>query len=461
MKAAKVILIIVTLLVAVVVILAAGGLYFANRYIQSPQFKEQVLASSRQELGADVRIDELQASLFSGVTLRGVTISNPTNFAGNLLTADSFVLHYRLLPLLQRRVEIEQLSLDKPVITLTRNDGEWNYETLGAKKSGETKPSKATPPSDNAAPSSKSEMTAPLDLVLSKFAITHGAVSILSDKDKPLLKLEGINLSSSASLAGGKLTGTGKTGVDKVSVADKLFVQQLAAPVAISSDQIKLAPLSGKVADGALNGDATMELSPTFAYAANVQVKDADMAKLLSEAGTKQVLSGKLQLTTSLKGTGGLATMAGNGRAEIKNGKLMTIPLMNLLATLLQVPELRELQFSECVLEYSITNNTMQTPVIRVTSPQIQISGKGVVSLEDYSLNHDLTIAFTKGTLDRTPKEVQNLFTARQDGSLALDFRVWGPYDSPKTDLQDRILKGVGKQLLDRGLQEGLQRLLK
>ena len=57
MKAAKVILIIVAVLVAVVVILAAAGLYFANRYIQSPQFKEQVLATSRQELGADVRID--------------------------------------------------------------------------------------------------------------------------------------------------------------------------------------------------------------------------------------------------------------------------------------------------------------------------------------------------------------------------------------------------------------------
>ena len=161
MKAAKVILIVVAVLVAVIVILATGGLYFANRYIQSPQFKEQVLATSRQELGADVRIDELQASLFSGVTLRGVTISNPTNFSGNLLTADSFVLRYRLLPLLQRRVEIEQLSLDKPVITLARNDGAWNYETLGGKKNGEAKQSKPAPHSDNAASGSKPRPSIP------------------------------------------------------------------------------------------------------------------------------------------------------------------------------------------------------------------------------------------------------------------------------------------------------------
>lgn len=455
MKAAKIILIVVAILVAVVLILAAAGLYFANRYIQSPQFKEQALATASKELGSDVRIDQLQASLFSGVTLRGVTIGNPTNFPGNLLTADSFVLHYRLLPLLQRRVEIEQLSLDKPVITLVRNGGEWNYENVGAKKS-EAKQSGGAAPSPNTS-HSKSETTVPFDLVLSKLAIAQGAVSIMGEKDKPLLKLEGINLSSSANFADGKLTGTGKTGIEKVGVAEKLFVQQLAAPVTISAGQVKLAPLSGKIADGAITGDATLELSPTFGYAANVQVKDADMAKLLAEAGTKQVLNGKLQITTSLKGTGGLATMAGSGRAEVKNGRLMTIPLMNLLATLLQVPELRELQFSECVLEYSITNNTMQTPVIRVTSPQIQISGKGLVSLEDYSLNHDLTITFAKGMLDRAPKEVRNLFTEGQDGSLALDFRVWGPYDSPKTDLQNRIVKGVGQQLI----KEGLQRLLK
>jgi uncharacterized protein involved in outer membrane biogenesis len=456
MKAAKVILMIGAVLVVVVVILGVAGLYFANRYVQSPAFKEQLLTTAHQELGADVRVDELQVSLFSGATLRGVTISNPTNFTGNLLTADSFVLRYRLLPLLQRRVEIEQLSLDEPVITLARNDkGEWNYEAVGAKEGG-TK-SSSTSPQPTSTPRPKSETSTPFDIVLSKLAITRGNVLMVTDKNKPLLKIDGINFSSSMNLANGKLTGTGKTGFDKVSVAEKLFVQQLAAPVAISEQDIKLAPLSGKIADGAIAGDASLELSPTFAYAVNLQVKDGDVAKLLAEAGTKQVLNGKLELTTSLKGTGGLATMAGSGRAEIKDGRLMKIPVMNLLATLLQMPDLRDLKFTECLLEFSITNNTMQTPVIRIAAPQVQITGKGVVSLEDYSLNHDLTIAFAKGMLDRAPKEVRNLFTERQDGSLTLDFRVWGPYDAPKTDLQDRIIKGVGQQLIEKGLQKLLK----
>ena len=282
-------------------------------------------------------------------------------------------------------------------------------------------------------------------------------MSLVSEKNKPLVKIDGIDFSSSVSFADGKLAGTGKTSFDKVSVAEALFVQNLAAPVTMSADTVKLAPLTGKVADGAVTGDAALQLTPAFKYMVNLQVKNSDVAKLLAEAGTKQVLNGKLQLTVSLEGTGGLPTIAGKGRAEITDGTLMEIPVLNLVASLLQIEALRNLKFSECLLEFSINNNVMQTPVIRLTSPQIEITGKGTVSLDDYSLKHDMTIAFAKGTLDRAPKEVRNLFTERQDGSLALDFRVWGPYDAPKTDLQDRIIKGVGEQLIEKGLQKFLK----
>ena len=57
----------------------------------------------------------------------------------------------------------------------------------------------------------------------------------------------------------------------------------------------------------------------------------------------------------------------------------------------------------------------------------------------------------------KTPKEIQGAFKDRGDGYLTVDFKVTGPYDSPKTDLSQRLLKGAGEQLL----QKGLQKLLK
>ena len=454
MKAFKIILIVVVVLMAVVVILGGAGLYFASRYVQSPAFKEQVLAAARQNLGSEVRIDELKTSLFSGVALRGVTIGNPTNFPGNLLTADAFVLRYRLLPLLHRRIEIEQLSLDKPVITLARNDkGEWNYEKLGSQE----KPGQTQSPAAPSSAGTSSSGTSPLDIALERVEMNHASVVMLGEAGKELLRINDANFSSSVSLHGGQLTGKGQAGIAEVAAGNSLFIRGATAPVMITTDSVKLTPLSGKVADGAVGGDAALQLKPVFKYVVNLQVKNSDVAKLLAEAGTKQVMNGKLAATASLEGTGGLPTMTGNGRAEIKDGRLMEIPILNLLATLLQVTELRDLKFTECLLEFSITNNTMQTPVIRVASLQVQISGKGVVSLADYSLNHDLTISFAKGMLDRAPKEVRKLFTEHPDGSLALDFRVWGPYDAPKTDLQERIVKGVGQQLIEKGLQNLLK----
>jgi uncharacterized protein involved in outer membrane biogenesis len=252
------------------------------------------------------------------------------------------------------------------------------------------------------------------------------------------------------SLIDNKLTGTAKAGIDKINLSDALFVENVAASIMLGSDEVKLAPLSGKVADGALAGDVAVKFADGLKYTVNLQMKDADVAKLLQDAKTKPVMSGKLVATTTLAGTGGLPTIVGNGRAQIDGGQLMEVPILNVLAMVLQMDALRNLKFSECVMEFSISNNVMQTPVIRLTSPQLQITGKGSVSLADNSLKHNVTITFAKGAIGAIPNAIVGLFTEQADGSQALSFKVWGPFNSPKTDLPTRIARGAVKQLLDK-----------
>src|ERR1700693_1760110 len=121
-------------LLAVIIMLLVVAVVLVNRYLQSPEFKEFALGAARDALGSNVKIDDMNISLFSGVALTGVVVANPQGFPGDLLTADAFVLRYRLLPLLRRRVEIEEISLRKPDIKLVRDDaGKWNYESLVAK----------------------------------------------------------------------------------------------------------------------------------------------------------------------------------------------------------------------------------------------------------------------------------------------------------------------------------------
>ena len=445
MKALRILLI----LLLVFAVLLIGTLLYLNHYVQTPALKELVLGTARDALGAEVKISNLNVSLFSGVALRGVAVENPEGYPGQLLTADAFVLRYRLLPLLRRRVEVEEVSLQKPTITLARNDkGEWNYEVLTAAAAG----SPAAPLEPGRA--ARSAPTGGLNISLSRVSMEDGEVVMLGEGGKELVRIDKIGLATRVNFEGGKLNGSGKASIGTINLANSLFVRLISAPVTISAEQIALNPLSGTLAGGTVSGDITLKLADEFKYALRLQVKDGDVDKLLQEAGTRPMLNGKLQATVALEGTGGLPTMAGNGRAEITDGRLGEIPTLNLVAVLLQIPELRDLKFGECVLEFTITNNTMQTPVIRLSAPRVQITGKGNVSLDDYALNHDMTLAVGKELLARVPKEVRNVFTERADGFFTIDFRVWGPYDSPKENLKARIVRGATDQLIEKGLQK-------
>jgi uncharacterized protein involved in outer membrane biogenesis len=446
----KVIKVLVVILVVLSVALGAGVLW-VNHYLQSVEFKQFVLGAAHDALGTDVKINDINISLFNGVSLKGVAVANPEGYSGQLLAADAFVLRYQLLPLLHRRVAIEEVSLRKPSIELVRGEkGRWNYEMLTAKAEPST-PKEALPKTPTGAKPSATHGN--LEISLSKLLVTDGNV-VMSDKNKELLRIQNINLSSAIDLAGDKLNGSGHASIETIDVANSLFVRQIVSPLQISMNAIHLPSLSGKLAGGTVSGAVAADVMGGLKYAVNLQIKDTDMETLLQEARTRRVMNGKLQATVALEGTGGLSTMVGNGEAEIVGGKPAEIPLLNQLSFLLQVPALKDPKFTECRVEFSMSNNVMQTPVIRLISPEVQLTGKGSVNLEDYSLNHAMTLALAKGVLANVPSEIRAIFAERSDGYLTLDFRVWGPYDSPKTDLQKRIARGAAQQLLGRGLQK-------
>ncbi len=438
--------ILVTLAVLVVLVLV-GAFFYLNNYVQSPAFKQTVLASAKQTLGTEVKIQELQVSLFSGISLQGVAIANPPGFDGDLLTARAFVLRYRLLPLLSRRVVIEQLVLEQPKIVFSRNaKGDWNYDQLGGAPA-------TTPAKTSAAAATSSSLPAALNLTLSKLALTDGTIVMLGEGNKPLVQIDGINLTTGVNLTGGTLSGQGETKLALLNIAQSLLIRQLGAPVVISAAEVKLAPVSGKLAGGTVGGALGLQLAGGFKYLLDLQIKDSSVAMLLKEAGTKEVLTGKLQATAKLEGTGGLPTITGGGKAEVADGLLVDVPLLTTIGALLQIEELKQLKFTECVLEFTMTNNLMQTPAIKITAPKVQLTGRGTVQLSDYALNHEFTLALAQDLLSKLPKEVREALSQRADGYYTLSFKVTGPYDAPKTDLAAVLAKGAGQQLLKKGLQ--------
>lgn len=445
-------------LVLIVVVLLVAAVLFINYKLQAPETKELALKAAQDALGAKVQINDLNISLFSGIRLRGVTIANPQGFDGSLLTAEEFVLRYNLWPLLQRRLEIETLALRKPVIRLVRNEkGQWNYDQIGAKTAAApAEPAKTTAPSAAAspAPSAPTTSKAGVDITLSRLALENAEIVILDEKQKELVRIRNLSVKSRLQSSGARIEGDGDAKIETLSAANSLFVRNLVAPIKMSAERVGLAPLSGTLAGGAVSGDVGLKLAGGFQYSVNVKVKDADMGKLLQEAQAKPTLTGKLQAETSLLGTGGLATINGHGKLEIVNGTLVGVPVLEMLAVLLHINELRNLRFTECRMEFTMADNKMPTPVIRVVSPQVQITGKGVVSLADYSLNHDVTLAVAPDLLAKVPSEIRDIFKKQPDGFLAITFQVTGPYDAPKNNIAETLLKGAAQNLIQKGLQK-------
>ncbi len=123
-------------LVAAGVVLAGAGTLAALAHVASAH-ADRLLAALSRGLGREVRVERLGITLRGGVgvALAGVTIADDPA-AGTtepLLAARDLELRLRLLPLLARRVVVDRIVIDEPVVNLVRDPaGHLNVESLGS-----------------------------------------------------------------------------------------------------------------------------------------------------------------------------------------------------------------------------------------------------------------------------------------------------------------------------------------
>jgi uncharacterized protein involved in outer membrane biogenesis len=152
---------------------AVYGVHLA-RELDTPGFRKSLLEQASTAAGADVRVKEMDISLLSGVTLKGLTVANPAPISGNLLAAEAFVLRYRLLPLLAGRAEVERLAFEKPALSLAVDArGVFNYERLG----GSTRSARKATPAATAGAS-----LVPLRIVLRHLSVRNASI-VMADPE--------------------------------------------------------------------------------------------------------------------------------------------------------------------------------------------------------------------------------------------------------------------------------------
>jgi hypothetical protein len=425
-------------LLLVAVLAAAGyGVHLVGK-LNTPEFQKSLLDQAKAAVGADVRVKEMDISLFSGVTLTGLAIANPAPFAGDLLTADAFVLRYRLRPLLAGRVEVERVALERPALGLVMDArGVLNYEKLGGSAPGKR--------------SAAGAAAVPFRVVLKQLAVEDGSVTLTDHTRARLLAVEGAGFRSAFEVEGGMARGSGEAAVSTVSFGDLLFLRAVRAPLSLSKETVKLAPIRAEVAGGRATGDVTVHMKGGFRYVANFEVKGVDMSTLLAEAKSSGGVAGRLAAKATFEGSGGLSTMKGRGQGTVTGCRVEHGRTLSLLAGILQVPELASPDFDECRAEFTQSGSRVSTPVLVLTGEAVQLRGAGTVNLETSGLDYQMTLALAPRLFAKvTRPEIRPAFKERADGYSTIDFHLYGTTSEPQTDLLARIATSAATEAISK-----------
>lgn len=423
------------LAVGVVTLLAVGIVLI--RRLDTPEFRNALLARVKAALGTDVRVRKMDVSLLSGVRLEGVGISNPAPFQGDILTAEEFVFRYRLLPLLAGRIAVDRLALRRPVMTIAADShGGYNFERLGSGSGG-----------------AHSGMVRGAGLLfaleLSRLGVDGGRLSFRDARQATLLTLEGTDLSSSLDLGSGGAKGRGKVAIARLVLASGVAVTELRAPLEISGGRATLSPVGGRLAGGQVTGRVVVNLA-SARFASEIELRGVELKALAEEARSRPGFSGRLGAKAKVEGSGsGVASLKGGGTAQVEGCRVEQSRLFGLIAAAVQIPELSHPELDECRVEFTLGKGLLRSPVVRAKGPSLALTGRGSVDLATTNLDYQMTLALASKVLDRIRvKELRAAFRDRGDGFSTLDFDVSGTTAEPKTDLAARLAKAaVGSNL--------------
>lgn len=151
------------------------GLVILVKLLLTPErVRATVLPLAQKALQREVRLGEINVSLFSGVTVRDVAVLEPDG-QETFAAVDAMVLRYQFWPLLRRQVIIDEIRLDGPHLRIVRqSNGRFNFSDLLVEKPG------ATPP-----PAASMAEEKQLDLRVARFAISRGDLVFIDEVVNP------------------------------------------------------------------------------------------------------------------------------------------------------------------------------------------------------------------------------------------------------------------------------------
>jgi uncharacterized protein involved in outer membrane biogenesis len=422
------IIVTVAVVAGLAVLAIAIGALWLNTFIHSPAFKTEVESRASQSLGGPVQIQSIDFDVFRGVQLQGlVTQIDPSHAGGQgalKVQVASVNCTYSLMGLLSRKLELTGLTLDKPQIVLT-------------KQPTEPAPAQALPGGPDSGTTAGPGTATPFQFVLDSVKVSNGLVSIQDANGTPTVGLQGVNAAANTS---GYYDGKDMTGTLKIAdaTASNLHVTNFSTPFTYNQGALSASPFDASAFGGSIAGG--FQLGNSGPSVLDLNAKGFNVAQLTAatSSSSSAKLSGSLDLQSKWRGVE-TGTIEGEGDAQLTNGKLEGVRILEEVGQVLKIKEFESPDITSAKTHFVVQNRQTKFIGLLLISPLFQITGDGVVGF-DGGLNANLVLILTRDAMGKLPKEVASSFVQQQDGTGSIAFQVTGTTANPQTDLAMRLL---------------------
>jgi type II secretion system protein N len=448
-KVSKAILIGLAVLVALVVALLVG----LNLYIQSPGAQARIQEELSKSLRLPLKITNTSVSPWSDLRITGISIPNGD---ANFLEATSFTARYRLLPLLQGKLVIPEMQVESPkVLWIQTAEGKWKLPEpeQAAAISREEGPASATPapPAQEESKTAKEEKKAgkkKSDFVVQvdRFDVKDGTFELLDKDRKPAATFRGVNMTYTK-LSADHVEGTAT--IAKAVWADGYTLENISTPFSYLSanQELWFSDVNATLAGGSLRGNYRSRLEGDHTrFLCKVSVDRVSLDPLVVQGGGEVgQASGEMRGKFEMRGdTDRLDKAEGEGTLELRNARFRQFELFQALGRVFNIREFADFYISEGQAAFRVSGEKLTLDQINLHAPSLEIAAKGTVRLDknekkERKLALEARLSIDKSVVTRLPFDVSKSFTTDDQGRLAIDFKVSGTTDKPKTDLDEKF----------------------
>ena len=434
---------ILIIVAAILAVLLIGGVWFLNRWLESPETHAHVERELSKAMKMPLKFQKLTLSLWGGLRAEGISVHDKgTQF----LESTSFTARHRILPLLKGSLVFEEITIDSPrIVMVQRPDGSWKMPELPQEPKADQKKDEkpATPkPAETPKPKKKEPQVR-----LEKLVITNGQADFYDKDHKPFASASGVNVlfkDVRSDHLEGRVVASRLIWHNQVGLAD------LRAGVSNTKEKGLIIPnFTAKVGGGTITGGfARKKEKPETKYSGKIKIADVDLAQAMIDGGAPPPnLTGILAANIEVRGTGDdTKNMSGKGTISFKNGSCREIEMINDLGSLFQLDEIANFGIPEAAADIVIWGGKLNLKSVAISAPPLALTATGTAKL-DGKLNLQANLSAAADYVARHPAIEPQFGPADANGMRSVAFNIDGSLTKPKHNLLERLTGTKDKRL--------------